>query len=157
MVTNERFINSASFNIFMGGGLDVLVVGVGGRNLDHIAPHEQLDRIFGDKTDSDDAAEIDAAADRYFKNLHALAQDPATPEPKIFYFKDECVFGAGCGAVLGYVLFDGNNNGMPKKVDERVFARIPELQERFLKEMDKAGIKVEPTEVGVYAFNVYDT
>ena len=77
--------------------------------------------------------------------------------PKIFYLKGEHMCGSQLGAGLGYIIFDGNNNSHPRKLDERVYGRIDELKQKFLTEVEAKGLSVPQNQVGVHALNVYDT
>ena len=135
----------------MSGGLDILIAGVAGKSLDVISPRERLEEFFGN-----DSLTPESTA-RYVEDIHALEKDPTTQKPRIFYIKDENVFGSVLGEALGYVLFDGNLGQPPRQLDERLFARIPELKERFVRELTEKGIAVNPKTVGVYALNVADT
>ncbi|MBI4451330.1 hypothetical protein HY642_05120 [Candidatus Woesearchaeota archaeon] len=132
----------------MSGGLDILIVGVAGKNLKNIAPATKLSRLF----DSDD---VDA--DAYVADFHALTNNPQTPSPRIFYLEDEILCGHQLGAGLGYVIFEGNFNSFPKKLDERIFSRVDELKARFISEVKAKGLKIPREQVGVYALNVVDT
>jgi len=123
----------------MGPGLDVLLVGIAGTDLTHIATEERLSQLFGDNDPNE------------------LSNNPETPFPYVFYFSNECQWGAALGSGLGYILHSGTSNVPPQKVKEEQFARIPELKGRFVREMRIHGIEVSPDEVGLYAVNVYDT
>lgn len=135
----------------MSGGLDILIVGIADKNLDGVASEERLRELF------DNYPDTKRGTDRRYRDFHALIYDPSTKKPKICYLFGEHMLGVPVGAGLGYVIFDGNNNSLPKRVDERVFARIPELQANFVKELEKNGLSVPDGKVGVYALNVYDT
>ena len=136
---------------FMSGGLDILIVGIADESLDSVASEERLRKLFDMRTNTE------ASANRYYEAFHALVDDPSTKNLKIFYLAGEHMMGAQIGAGLGYVIFDGNNNSPPKKIDERVFKRIEELKKRFVEETNKKGVKVPTERVGVYALNVRDT
>lgn len=139
----------------MSGGRDVLIVGIKGKNLEDklesIAIEDRLNELFGGNFQDD----IDA--DKHYKYVHGLEQDPTTENPGIFYITGENLWGAVCGTGLGYVLFSGNNNAPPIQLDERIFTRIPELKDRFARELKSHELKVGDYEIGVHAINVYDT
>lgn len=137
----------------MSGGLDLLIVGVAGKTLNHIAPAEKLDKLFGNREDEDK----DEGAKQYFNDFYALSKNPETKAPRVFYLEGEIMSGAQIGAALGYVIFTGNNNGLPEKLQEATFARIPELKRMFLEETKAKNLKIPENQVGVYAVNVYDT
>ena len=63
----------------MSGGLDILIVGIAGENLHHVASDERLRELF------DERADDDASADQYVKDFHALVRDPTIANPRIFY------------------------------------------------------------------------
>ncbi len=129
----------------MAGGLDILIVGIAGESLVHIAPAERLRALFGETSDEESLGEFSS-----------LAEDP-TANPRIFYLAGEHMLGSQVGAGLGYVIFEGNNNAQPRKLDERVFRRIPELMQKFIIEVEAKGLVIPHDRVGVYALNVYDT
>ncbi len=149
----------------MGGGLDILIVGIVGKQLERsreeimrgdrityddlssIAPVEKLKELFDNFPD----------ADLWAKCFRRLETNPETSYPIIVYFSDEFGCGAALGTGLGYVLFSGNNGGDPKKLDERIFARIPELIARFKGQLDLYSLDYSKYDVGLYAINVFDT
>jgi len=139
----------------MSGGLDILIVGVADENLDFIAPDERLKEMFSHSDNPDEYSDDDA--DKYVTDFYALSNNPNLENPRMFYLVGEHLCGSQIGAGLGYVLFDGNNNSLPKRLNERVFARIPELKEKFVREIESKGLFVPHSKVGVYALNVYDT
>jgi|SRR3989338_6818500 len=134
----------------MSGGLDILIVGIASENLDHVASDERLRELF-------DGGADDASENQYVEDFHALVRDPTIANPRIFYLQGEHLCGSQVGAGLGYVIFDGNNNAQPRKLDERVYERIGELKQRFVIEVKTRGLEVPQNQVGVYALNVYDT
>ena len=134
----------------MSGGLDILIVGIASENLDHVASDERLRELFDERAD-------DASADKYVEDFHALVRDPTIANPRIFYLQGEHLCGSQVGAGLGYVIFDGNNNSQPRKLDERVYGRIDELKQKFVTEVKAKGLSVPQDQVGVHALNVYDT
>ena len=135
----------------MSGGLDILIVGIADENLDSVASEERLRELF------DKEREDDADAERYHEDFHALIKNPNLEKPIIFYLVGEHMKGSQIGAGLGYIIFDGNLNGQPKRVNEALFRRIDELKQSFVKETAARGIKVQIDKVGVYALNVCDT
>ena len=135
----------------MTGGLDILIVGVANNNLDSIAPSERLRELFGEG-DKDDAS-----VKRYYDDFYALVGNPALKNPRLFYLAGEHMIGSQLGAGLGYVIFEGNLNDQPKKVDEAVFRRINELKQKFIDETRARGLNIPHKDVGVYALNVCDT
>ena len=135
----------------MSGGLDILIVGIAGKNLDHVASDEKLRELFGKRADDE------ASTDQYVEDFHALVTNPISAKPRIFYLAGEHLCGSQVGAGLGYVIFDGNNNAPPRKFDERVYGRIDELKQRFVTEVEAKGLSVPQNQVGVHALNVYDT
>ncbi len=135
----------------MAGGLDILIVGIAGENLDHIASDEKLTELFDERTDDE------ASSDKYVDDFHALIDNPDVANPKIFYLAGEHLCGSQTGAGLGYVIFTGNNNSPPKRLGEKVFRRIDQLKQMFISEVKAKGLKVPLNQVGVYALNVYDT
>ena len=158
----------------MGGGLDILIVGIVGGylvdiegnvifnkyreaifdDLTSIASKEKLEELFNNFSDTQSGGEKWEKWDEYFFRLE---KNPTTDEPGLVYFSgEECGFGAAFGTGLGYVLFSGNINSDPIKLDERIFARIPELIERFKKELDSHGLDYSKYKVGLHAINVCD-
>ena len=139
----------------MAGGLDILIVGIAGKDSDDrltaIAPSKRLEKLFGGYFQND------PGGIEHSNYVHKLEQDPTTTNPGIFYITGENEWGWVVGTGLGYVLFSGNNNASPKQLDERVFARIPELKELFMRELHSKGLQVRGYKVGVHAINVYDT
>lgn len=135
----------------MGGGLDILIVGIAGENLDHITSDEKLIALFDERKDDE------ASADQYVRDFYALVEDPTITNPRIFYLVGEHLCGSQVGAGLGYVIFGGNYNAPPKRLDERVFGRTGKLKQRFIDELKAKGLEVPSDQVGVYALNVYDT
>lgn len=135
----------------MSGGLDILIVGVAGENLDHIASDKRLRELFGDTSNDE------ACADLYVRDFRALVKDPTIANPRIFYLEGEHLCGSQIGVGLGYVLFYGNNNAQPRKLDERVYRRIEDLKQKFIAEVKRRIIEIPQDEVGVYALNVSDT
>lgn len=135
----------------MAGGLDILIVGIAGENLDHIASDERLRELF------DDMSNDEVGAEQYIRDFRALIEDPTTANPRIFYLRGEHLCGAHIGAGLGYVIFDGNNNAQPRKLDEIVYLRIEELKQNFTAEIKRRGIDIPKDQIGIYALNVYDT
>jgi hypothetical protein len=133
----------------MGGGLDLLIVGIAGENLDYIAPKNKLSQLF----EEDDPSKFDF----HYDAQHALVNDPTASNPAISLYEGECGPGAVVGSGIGYLIFGGNNNGLPEKLNERVFSRIPELIDLFKSEMKRHSLSVSEKDVGVYAINVYDT
>lgn len=134
----------------MAGGLDLLIVGIAGKDLDFIAPDDRLRELFGEISGDD------TTADQYLTDFHALVRDPTITNPRLFYLQGEHLRGAQIGAGLGYVIFDGNNNSQPRKLDERVYQRIDELKQIFIDEVRTNGLNVPEEQVGVYALNVDD-
>jgi len=102
----------------MSGGLDLLIVGIAGENLDGIASDDRLRELFDEKSEDDEGTK------RYHDDFYALVRNSALAKPRIFYLTDEHMKGSQLGAGLGYVIFDGNLNDQPKRVDEAVFGRI---------------------------------
>lgn len=135
----------------MTGGLDILLVGIAADSLDHIASSERLEELFGCNVPDDPFGE------KHLDFVYALEIDPATACPHIFYFHDECDFGRAHGVGLGYLIFVGAIETGHVKLDERLFYRIPELKERFLREMEENHLCIDPSDIGVYAINVTDT
>ena len=135
----------------MTGGLDILIVGIAGENLDYVAPGEKLQDLFNESSNTN------AANEQFVDDFHALAKDPTIANPRIFYLAGEHLCGAQMGAGLGYVIFDGNLNAQPKRLDERTYERIDELKQRFIAEVEAKGLKVPINQVGIYALNVSDT
>lgn len=139
----------------MSGGLDLLIVGIKGKDLDDnlgsIATEDKLYELFGGNFQDDPDAK------KCYDYIHALEQNPATNNPGLYYITGGNMFGGVCGTGLGYILFSGNNNAPPRQLDERIFARIPELKGSFIRELESHGINVADYEVGVHAINVYDT
>lgn len=136
----------------MTGGLDLLIVGIAGENLDHIAPEQRLRDLFETRDEADESE-----VDRYVRDFHALGEDPTVINPRIFYLAGEHLCGSQLGAALGYVIFDGNYNTDPRRLDERIFGRIDALKQLFLEDIRVRGLAVSPDMVGVYALNVCDT
>lgn len=134
-------------NTITTGGLDILILGIAGENLDNIASDERLRELFN----------IEKSADKYYRDFHALINNSLTKNPKIFYLLGEHILGTQIGVGLGYVIFNGNNNSKPKKLDYKLFERISELREMFTKELANKGLIVSEDNVGIYALNVYDT
>jgi len=135
----------------MAGGLDILIVGIAGENLDYISSDERLKDLFNKRNDDEKSAE------EYVKDFHSLASDPSVANPRIFYLAGEHICGSQVGVGLGYIIFDGNNNSYPRKLNERMYERIAELKQRFINEVEAKGLEVPHDQVGVYALNVYDT
>ena len=135
----------------MTGGLDLLIVGIADENLDYIDSEERLRELFDDDTEDDDIS-----AEKYFDDFYSLVKNSDLENPRIFYLGREHMEGA-MGTGLGYVIFDGNLNDMPKRLDEKLFGRIDELKQKFIDETSKAGLNIPSDKVGVYALNVYDT
>ena len=138
------FLNILLLLAKMGGGLDILIVGIVGNDLydtlSSVATKEFLQTSFSDH--------------RSGRNLERRY---GAKNPAIIFLSGECGFGAVTGTGLGYILFSGNNNAPPEKLDERIFARIPELIERFKEELDLHNLDYSKYEVGLHAINVYDT
>lgn len=132
----------------MSGGSDILIVGVADKNLKYVGDDRKLRDLFGYEG-------LDP--DQYVRDFHTLSEHPLTANPKIFYLAGEHLCGSQVGAGLGYVIFDGNNNAQPRKLDERAFSRIDELKRKFVDEVKSKGLEVQENQVGVYALNVYDT
>jgi len=131
----------------MSGGLDILIVGIAGEDLDRVAPEETLRALFDDWSDAKD----------YHTAFYALVNNPVHQNPEIFYLKGEHMIGSQLGAGLGYVIFGGNLNDYPARVDEAIFRRIDELKEMFIRETVAKGLAIPKEQVGVYALNVCDT
>src|SRR3989338_5478838 len=102
----------------MSGGLDILIVGIAGEKLDHVASDERLRDLFDKRTDGK------ASAYQYVEDFHALVRDPTIANPRIFYLQGEHLCGSQVGAGLGYVIFDGNNNAQPRKLEGLRFHKI---------------------------------
>jgi hypothetical protein len=137
--------------VFMAGGLDILIVGIAGENLDHIASDNVLRQLFDEKSNDD------ASLEQYLSDFSALVKDPTVSSPRIFYLAGEHLLGSQLGAGLGYVIFDGNNNALPRKLDDRIYGRIGELKQMLIKEAGAKGIIIPPDQIGVFALNVYDS
>jgi len=135
----------------MSGGLDILIVGIADKNLDRIASDKRLRELFGGES------EDDASVERYHDDFYALVRNPTLAKPRIFYLAGEHIKGSQLGAGLGYVIFDGNLNDQPKRVDETLFKRIDELKQMFVAETKTRGLEVPTNKVGIYALNVCDT
>lgn len=138
----------------MGAGINVLIVGIAGTDeddkLESIASFDELKRLFGgDFSDDKDAT-------KFQDYVYSLEKDPLTEKPGLFYVEGNFL-GATFGAGLGYVLFAGEINAPPIQVDERIFARIPELKDRFVRELASHGLNPGDYNVGLHAINVYDT
>jgi len=134
----------------MSKGLDILIVGIAGENLESIASEETLTKLFENNDNSD------KAIDKYYTDYHNL-EEGNTAEPKIFYLSGETNSGSQIGSGLGYVIFTGNNNFQPKKLDETIYGKIQKLKEKFIKEIRPYKLRIKEEYVGVYALNVFDT
>ncbi len=130
-----------------------MIVGIADENLDSIASKRRLRRLF----DNDKGVGENAGAKKYYDDFHALVRNPALSNPRIFYLDGEHMLGSQIGVGLGYVIFEGNLNDQPKRLDEALFGRVDELKRRFVRETKAKSLKITGYKVGVYALNVRDT
>lgn len=124
--------------------MDLLIVGIAGETLDDIASRKTLDQFF------DPPPRTQEEVDSYFSDL----KNPHSH--RIYYLSGENGPGWVDGAALGYVIFGGNHEAPPSRIDENLFDQVPELKERFHEEARRKGINIPKERIGVYAVNISD-